>query len=466
MTRTTPHRLSISLVTLDDPNTLTGGYLYHRRLAELAPRHGARLAFASFPAWAFPFPVLYGPRLVRVLSAQRADVVVLDSIAAAFLAPWLGAVRVPVVVMAHQPPGGIDHGLVRRHAQAVLDRAAYRRVSFLLVASQLLADQFGAQGFGGRLLVIPPGRDAAGPDVAGSAARPQDSGRKSDLRAGTRAALLCVGNWVVRKGILELLDAVAGLPAGLARLHLAGDDRTDPGYAARVRRRLARGDLAGRVECHGRLGRPEVAALYRDADVFVLPSIREPYGTVYAEAMAAGLPVVGWRAGNLLYLARHGQEGLLVEPGDVAALTCALCSLAESEELRTRLGASARHRAEAFPTWEQTAERFFATLREACRPLSGERRLPRRAGGSAGPVTEAGIHKLEKGTPSMWTFLSRRLRRWVLLVIALPAAQLLVHRLARAADHRDPSTRTARTLHHVDSAVTTATRWVSRRPAR
>ena len=58
-----------------------------------------------------------------------------------------------------------------------------------------------------------------------------------------------------------------------------------------------------------------MAALYRDADVFVLPSLREPYGTVYGEAMAAGLPVVGWRAGNLPHLAGHGREGLLVEPG-------------------------------------------------------------------------------------------------------------------------------------------------------
>src|SRR5947207_1699239 len=160
MTRITPHRLSVSLITLGDPNTLTGGYLYHRRLAEL--------------------------------------------------------------------------------------------------------------GSGGRLTVIPPGRDPA----------PAASGPERDLRAGARAALLCVGNWVARKGILEALDAVARLPAGLARLHLAGDERADPGYAARVRRRLARADLAGRVECHGRLAPEEVAALYRDADVFVLPSIREPYGTV------------------------------------------------------------------------------------------------------------------------------------------------------------------------------------------
>lgn len=355
MMRTASDRLSISLVTLGDPDTLTGGYLFHRRLAELAPRYGAQMTFASVPPWPFPFPLLSAPRILRLLSGQRADVVVMDSIAVAFLAPCMAAVDVPMVAMAHQPPGGIDHGPVRRRAQATLDRAAYRRVRCLLVASQPLADQFRAQGFAGKLLVVPPGRDLAC----------ADGEPRRELRAGARAALLCVGNWVARKGILQLLDAVAELPAGLARLHLAGDDRADPGYAARVRRRLARADLADRVECHGRLRRQEVAALYRDADVFVLASLREPYGTVYGEAMAAGLPVVGWRAGNLPYLAGHEREGLLVEPGDVAGLASALRSLAEDEELRTRLGVASRRRAAAFPTWEQTAERFFTAVRAA-----------------------------------------------------------------------------------------------------
>jgi hypothetical protein len=67
---------------------------------------------------------------------------------------------------------------------------------------------------------------------------------------------------------------------------------------------------------------------------------------------------------------------------------------------------------------------------------------------------------------SMWIFLTRRLRRWVLLAIALPAARLLVRRLALAADHHDPSTRTARTLHKVDSGVTAVSRRSSRRATR
>jgi glycosyltransferase involved in cell wall biosynthesis len=350
--------LTVSLVTLGDPGRLTGGYRYHRRMAELAPSCGAAVRFVSFPERPFPLSTLAGRAVLR---RALADVVVLDSIAAAFLAPWLPRWRAaPLVGSLHQPPGGIDHGPLRRGAQAALDRMAYRRARLLLVASAALGEELAAAGYPReRLRVVPPGRDLP----AGAADRP--AGRRGDLRQGQRAGLLCVANWVRRKGVLELLEATAQLPDGLATLHLAGDDRADRRYGARVRERLARPDLAGRVVVHGPLPAERVAALYRQADVFVLPSLREPYGTVWGEAMAAGLPVVGWRAGNLPHLATDGRDGLLARPGDVAALRDALARLAGDEGLRRAMGAAAAERAAERPTWAQSAALFFSALREA-----------------------------------------------------------------------------------------------------
>jgi glycosyltransferase involved in cell wall biosynthesis len=345
--------LTVSLVTLGDPGRLTGGYRYHRRMAELAPACGAAVEFVSFPDRPFPLPALAGP---AVLGQATGDVVVLDSIAAAFLSPWLPRPPLALVGSLHQPPGGIDHGPARRALQAPLDRRAWRRARLLVVASQALGDELAAQGFPPqRLRVVPPGRDMPAPaDQA-----------PLELRQGRRASVLCVGNWVERKGLLELLEATARLPDELATLHLAGDDRADPGYGDRVRARLARPDLAGRVVVHGPVPAERVAALYRDADVFALPSLREPFGTVWGEAMAAGLPVVGWRAGNLPHLATDGQEGLLAAPGDVDGLSRALGRLATDEDLRRRLAGAAARRAAARPTWAESAERFFAALREA-----------------------------------------------------------------------------------------------------
>jgi hypothetical protein len=66
----------------------------------------------------------------------------------------------------------------------------------------------------------------------------------------------------------------------------------------------------------------------------------------------------------------------------------------------------------------------------------------------------------------MWVFLSARLRTWLLLAVALPLARLLVHRLAIAAEHHDPSTRRAKLLCRADSAVTAVAGRSSRRARR
>jgi glycosyltransferase involved in cell wall biosynthesis len=238
--------------------------------------------------------------------------------------------------------------------QAVLDRRVHRQAARLLVASASLAEDMVACGVPEELLrVIPPGRDVASELVL----------PRGDLRAGRKAAILAVGNWVERKGLLDLLDAVAALPRDSVTLHLVGDAQTDPGYAARVRARITAPDLVGRVVVHGPRSVNEVAGFYQAADVFALTSVREPYGTVYGEAMAAGLPVVGWDTGNLPYLARDGLEGRVIARGDLAALTAALGALAEDEPLRRRLAAAARRRAATFPTWQETAEQLFAELR-------------------------------------------------------------------------------------------------------
>jgi glycosyltransferase involved in cell wall biosynthesis len=337
--------LVASLVTLGSPDQLTGGYLYHRRVSGLAPAHGARLDLISLHDRPFPLPAASAPRLLRRVRAS--DVVVVDSIAAAYVAPWRPGP--PLVAVLHQPPGGIDHGPFRRSLQAALDRALYRRCSLLLLAAEALAGPWLPPV---PTAVVVPGRDVGAPPA----------GQRLDLRQGRRAALLSVGNWVPRKGALDLVEAFVRLPHDLATLHLVGRTDIDRRYGRRVSARLARPDLAGRVVVHGAVPPDRMAGLYRAADVFVLPSYRDPYGTVYGEAMAAGLPVVGWRAGNLPNLADHDREGLILEPGDRPALTAALARLAADPDDRARLAAAAAARARALPTWDDTTARFVELL--------------------------------------------------------------------------------------------------------
>ena len=83
--------------------------------------------------------------------------------------------------------------------------------------------------------------------------------------------------------------------------------------------------------------------------------------------MACGLPVAGWRAGNLPNLAEHGVNGVVVEPGDIDGLADGLRRLATDEVWRRQLADAARRRAGDFPTWNETAAELFAALRRLVR---------------------------------------------------------------------------------------------------
>ena len=336
----------VSLLTLGCPEQLSGGYLYHCRLAELAGDHDAEVEFVPVRLWPDPFTLAHG------------DVVLVDSIAAWLVAPWAqraGNRRRPLAAILHQPPGGIDNSAARRRIQAVLDRNLYRRCGLLIAASESLRED----------LVAPPHRlpaDCIRVIAPGSDVAAMPTGPVPDLRHGRRAAAVSVGNWMARKGVLELLDALGRLPHDRVTLHLAGRDDIEPAYTERVRGRLA--VLGDRVVHHGVLDRDGIARLYAGADVFVLPSWREPYGTVYGEALAAGLPVVGWRAGNLPHLVSDGVEGVVLDPGDVPALAAALDRLASDELWRAAVARAAGRRGAALPRWSHTAATLFAALKE------------------------------------------------------------------------------------------------------
>ncbi|MCA1569877.1 MAG: glycosyltransferase family 4 protein [Chloroflexi bacterium] len=359
-------RTQLALLTLGDPARVTGGYLFHRRLADRAPQHDMEVTFVSVPDLPLAWAMATGPRWLGHPALERADALVLDSIAAAPAAPWLGRLRMPILGMLHQPLGGMDTGQLARSVRAPFDRWAYRRAELLMVASEWLAEQLAVAGIArSRLLVVPPGKDPA----SAQAGSPDDEtpGMSSELRHGRRMAALCVANWLPRKGILQLLEAVANVPEELLTLHLVGETATPGPYARRIRRRLAQPDLAGRVEVHGIIPAAAVARMYRGVDTFVLPSFEEPYGTVWGEGMAAGLPVVGWHAGNLPFLADHEREGLLAPVGDVPALSRAIERLALDPQLRRAMGSAARERAASRPTWDETADLFFTAVAQVLR---------------------------------------------------------------------------------------------------
>ncbi|MBW3607537.1 MAG: glycosyltransferase family 4 protein [Actinobacteria bacterium] len=178
-----------------------------------------------------------------------------------------------------------------------------------------------------------------------------------DARGGSTPPVVgFVGRIEPRKGPLDLVRAAPLIRAAMpeVRIVVVGDDPYDsaPEYAAQVR-------AAEDVEHIPWV--PDGAAVMRHLDVLVAPSRQEPFGTVLAEAMATGTPVVATRVGGLAEVVADGVTGRLVTPGDPAELAAAVLEVLAGRE---RMGAAARAHAQQFGA-DAYADRVEAILLQA-----------------------------------------------------------------------------------------------------
>ncbi|WP_146588236.1 glycosyltransferase family 4 protein [Puniceibacterium confluentis] len=187
-------------------------------------------------------------------------------------------------------------------------------------------------------------------------------------RDGTR--LLFVGRLAGVKGVPVLLEALAGLTAACPdlRLTLIGDG---PERAALEQHAQALG-VAERTAFLGYRSQAEVTEALRSTDIFVLPSFAEGVPVVLMEAMAAEVTVVTTRIAGVPELVRDGESGLLVAPGDAAALRDALLRVLGDADLRRRMGQMGRARVAT----DYDSETEAAWLSELFRAAAAGRKPP------------------------------------------------------------------------------------------
>ena len=192
---------------------------------------------------------------------------------------------------------------------------------------------------------------------------PMLAAAQSGARAGDPPVrVLSVGRLVPDKNLVALVEAFAdaGFVAGEAELELCGTGSLDVDLNAIAER------LGVPLRLHGYVAPDELPRLYLDADVLALVSTYEPFGVTVREAAAAGLPLIcSVRAGAAGDVAVDGENALLVDPTDKAAITAALSRLVRDPALRERLAAGSRAVTERHPL-EADVEAFErAVLRAA-----------------------------------------------------------------------------------------------------
>jgi starch synthase len=188
-----------------------------------------------------------------------------------------------------------------------------------------------------------------------------------------RPTVIFVGRVTRQKGLPVLLRAGADLDPAAQLVICAGQADTAE-LEAEVSELAGqlRASRSGVIWISGMLAKREVIQLLTYATVFACPSLYEPLGIVNLEAMACGTAVVGSRVGGIPEVVADGKTGLLVPPGDPAALADAINVLLADEPLATEMGRLGRARAEAEFGWANIAAQTAALYSElAGVPLPG-----------------------------------------------------------------------------------------------
>jgi len=321
---------------------LTGGYLYDRHIIEglRSRRRAVRV-------------VEFVPNDHAALLAEFADgvTVVIDGLALpdleqAVMAHWR---RLRLVALVHHPLAeetGLSHMAAKRLLR--LEATTLTRFCGVLCPSQKTAAAVKSYGVSpDRIFVIPPGT-----------AKPHRPLRR---RRGPVRSLLCVASLIPRKGHRVLVAALSRIRDLDWQLLCIGSLHRDRRAVGIVRRMISEARLGDRIFLVGEQPPHVVMRAYRAADIFILPSFHEGYGMAFAEAMAHGLPIIATDTGAIPDTVPR-EAGLLVPPGDAAALARALRRVITQPALASSLAAGSRAAGAQLPDWRQATKRWEEAL--------------------------------------------------------------------------------------------------------
>jgi glycosyltransferase involved in cell wall biosynthesis len=317
--------------------------------------------------WRFPARILAsgprrGVRAIAVLRSERPDVFVTLYEDYAFVSAALAAkaARIPVVIHAMRTYASWRaRSLLREAAKHALFRVV-EGVQACGPSSRAYAEAYGAAPRG--IFAIREEVDLPFWTVAAEA-RQTGARRMVAGRALQGCVFLYVGRLWRGKGLDSLIGAYKALRADSVdcSLVLVGSGPDE------ARLRACSHGLDG-VVFAGHAEGDDLRAWYSAADVFVFPTLGDPYGHVVQEAMASGLPVISTTtAGDIADRVIEGETGFLVPPNDPSALSSRMRLLAADPERRLRLGAQGRARIQDWSTelWANRFEEMISTVLDA-----------------------------------------------------------------------------------------------------
>jgi glycosyltransferase involved in cell wall biosynthesis len=344
--------MKIGFVIYGSLDTLSGGYMYDRKLVEYLRAQGDGVEIIPL-AWRN-----YAAHLTDNFSFKlpsNLDILIQDELNHPSL---IGANRghrpYPVISLVHHLRCSELRPKWQNDLYRVIERKYLRSVDGFIFNSQTtkgVVDELLA-GEKPSIVAYPP-TDRFGTAIAENEII--ERSRSEELR------ILFLGNVMGRKGLHTLLNAVKGQKLKVT-LDVIGSLTIQPHYTKHIRSLMVKNDLSSFVFLHGSMDNESLKQKLEQAHVLIVPSSYEGFGIVYLEGMCFGLPAIGTTAGAAGEIIENGKTGYLIEPNDSVSLADHISSLAQNRALLTELSLHARRRYIKQIAWSETAGQIRAFL--------------------------------------------------------------------------------------------------------
>ena len=361
--------MKVGLIIYGSLETLSGGYLYDRKLVEHLRSEGDEVEVLSLPWRGYARHLrdnLSRSFVARILEGAF-DVLVQDELnhpSLFLLNKRLRRRRAcpPIVSIVHHLRCSEARSRIENMAYRQVERSYLQSVDGFVFNSQTTRRVVERVLLGSRPHVVAyPGADRLGPGATA-----EEIALRADAPGPLR--LLFLGNVIRRKGLLTLLQALTRLPRGDWRLEVVGSLTVESDHVSEIAQEVEALALTDRVRLHGAVeDDADLVTFMKSCHALVVPSTYEGFGIVYMEAAAFGLPSIASSAGAAKEIVTHAQSGFIVPPGDPDAVARHLRTWLEDRPLMGEMGRAARSRFESHPTWAQSAADIRAFLLEMTR---------------------------------------------------------------------------------------------------
>ncbi len=356
--------MRIGFIIYGSLDTLTGGYLYDRIVVQGLMERGHHVEVISLPSGSYlkRMWLAFSPGLCRRLLAGQFDVVIQDELChpSLFLVNkklqrQAGPLMVALVhhVLCDEPRHRWLNMLL-----AIAERSFLASVDGFIFNSKTTQQKVSSLAPNNRPQVIAyPAGDRFGSPLSAELI-------KERARRSSPLELLFLGIVIPRKGLLPLLEALAGVDHDLWHLSIAGGLDFDPAYTARAQQLVRQLGLSDSVSFLGHLQDDKLVEILSTSHIFCMPYAYEGFGIAILESMAFGLPAIGSYRGAASETISHGENGFLLAEGDLDGLRPLLIQLHRDREKLQRLALAARATYINRPRWQDNIIAIDTFLRQ------------------------------------------------------------------------------------------------------